>query len=92
MSLMPADRLAAISPKMRNKGRIQLGSDADIVVFDPETVADRATFDSGLQFSTGMHHVLVSGELVVRDQKLVENAYPGLPILSRFADKSAETK
>ncbi len=85
MSLMPADRLAEIAPAMKKKGRLQVGADADIVVFDPETVADRATFESGLKFSTGMHHVLVNGEFVVRDQKLVPGVNPGLPVQGRFA-------
>ena len=89
---MPADRLSAIAPKMKNKGRIQLGADADIVIFDPETVADRATFDSGLQFSTGMHHVIVSGAFVVRDEKLVPEVYPGLPVVGRYAGKSTSSE
>ncbi len=92
MSLMPADRLSAIAPKMKNKGRIQLGADADIVIFDPETVSDRATFDSGLQFSTGMHHVIVSGAFVVRDEKLVPEVYPGLPVVGRYAGKSTSSE
>lgn len=92
MSLMPADRLAEIAPTMKNKGRLQVGADADIVVFDPETVADQATFDSGLKFSTGMHHVLVSGEFVVRDEEIVPDSYPGIPIRGRFAETASPSE
>ena len=43
ITIMPAQRLEEISPMMRNKGRIRIGADADITVFDPATVIDTAT-------------------------------------------------
>src|SRR5262249_19140105 len=67
MSLMPAQRLERATAAARKKGRLQEGADADIVVFDPATVTDRATYESPAEFSVGMRHVLVSGTPVVKD-------------------------
>ena len=44
MSLAPAQRLEKRTPAMRNKGRIRVGADADITVFDAVRVTDRATY------------------------------------------------
>ena len=62
---------------MRRKGRIQIGCDADITIFDPARVTDRATFDNPAQYSDGIPHVVVAGVPVVRDGKLVEGVFPG---------------
>lgn len=83
MTLMPAQRLETIAPMMRYKGRLQVGSDADITIFDPETILDKADF-TGLQFSEGIPHVIVNGVVVVKDNELVENAYPGRAIVSKY--------
>jgi len=84
MSLMPARRLEGMAPAMRTKGRIQVGCDADITVFDPETVLDTATFEGGLTESKGIHHVLVSGTFVVRDGQSVAGVYPGRAVLGKY--------
>jgi hypothetical protein len=80
MTLMPAQRLEAAVPQMRNKGRIKMGADADITVFDPATVKDQATFEKPAQYSTGIPYVLVNGVLVVRNGELVADAAPGVAI------------
>ncbi|MEK7830570.1 MAG: amidohydrolase family protein, partial [Acidobacteriota bacterium] len=80
MSLLPAQRLEASVPMMRAKGRVKVGTDADLIVFDPATVIDRATFENAAQYSTGISHVLVNGTFVVRDEKLVEGVKPGAGI------------
>ncbi len=80
MTLMPARRLEAAAPRMRNKGRIKVGADADLTVFDPATVKDRATFEKPAQYSTGIPYVMVNGVLVVRNGELVAGAAPGLAI------------
>ena len=80
MTLLPAQRLEKVVPAMRAKGRIKVGADADIVVFDPATVIDRATFENPAQYSTGIPHVLVAGVFVVRDEKIVEGVRPGKAI------------
>jgi hypothetical protein len=78
-SLLPAQILAESVPAMRRKGRVQVGADADLVVFDPQTIADRATYTSVLP-SAGIDHVLVGGVFVVRDGTLITTANPGRPV------------
>ena len=84
MTLLPARRLEEIAPQMKNKGRVKKGADADLVIFDPATIQDRATYTDSMQFSTGIDHVLVSGTFVVRDGELIEDARPGRPVYGRF--------
>jgi len=80
ISLMPAQRLEPFVPAMRRKGRLGVGMDADVTVFDPARVIDRATFERPAQFSEGIRHVIVGGTFVVRDEQLVANVAPGRPI------------
>jgi dihydroorotase/N-acyl-D-amino-acid deacylase len=61
---------------IQDRGLLREGMFADIVVFDPETIADRATFEDPHQLSVGMQHVLVNGVLVLRDGEHT-NATPG---------------
>lgn len=84
MTLMPATRLQEIAPMMRLKGRIQVGCDADITIFDPSTVIDKATFEKGLEFSHGIQHVLVNGMFVVRNGESVANIFPGKPVYGKY--------
>jgi len=73
MTSMPAQRLG-----IRNKGRIEVGADADITVFDPARVIDRATFENPAQYSDGIPYVLVNGTFVVKGGELVEGVAPGV--------------
>jgi N-acyl-D-aspartate/D-glutamate deacylase len=82
MSLMPAQRLEKATASAHRKGRLQEGADADVVVFDAKTVADRATYKSPREPSTGMRFVLVGGTLLIDKGKLVANTYPGKPLCS----------
>jgi len=77
MTLMPAQRLEKHAPAFRNKGRIRVGADADITVFNPDTIIDKATYEEPLQYSEGIEFVLVNGTPVVKDGKLVEGVFPG---------------
>jgi N-acyl-D-aspartate/D-glutamate deacylase len=77
MTIMPAQRLERRVPAMKRKGRIQIGADADVTVFDPQRIADQSTFEQAARASTGVKHVLVNGVAVVRDGRLVEGAAPG---------------
>jgi N-acyl-D-aspartate/D-glutamate deacylase len=92
MTLMPAQRLEAISPAMKQKGRLTVGADADITVFDAEQVLDRATFAEPNQFSKGIMHVLVGGTFVVRDEKLVEGVFAGQPIVAESTRVSRSSR
>ena len=80
MTLMPARRLDAYVPQMKNKGRIRVGADADIPIFDSDRVLDRATFEKPMQPSEGIVHVLVGGVFVVRNSELVDSVFPGQAI------------
>jgi N-acyl-D-aspartate/D-glutamate deacylase len=84
MTIMPAQRLERRVPAMKRKGRIQIGADADVTVFDPQRIADRSTFERAARPSTGVKAVLVNGVAVVRDGRLVDGASPGRPIRAPF--------
>jgi dihydroorotase len=73
MTILPAQRLEHRVPMMKNKGRLQAGADADLVVFDPQTVIDRSTFERPAEYSAGFRLVLVGGTAVVKEGQL-ENA------------------
>ncbi len=62
LSALPAENLS-----LRRRGRLEPGFFADVVVFDPATISDRATFQSPHQYATGVAHVFVNGVRVVRD-------------------------
>jgi len=80
MTLMPAQMLERSTPAAHHKGRLQEGADADIVVFDPQTITDRSTFEKPMEPSTGMHYVMVGGLVLIDDGKLVSDVYPGKPL------------
>jgi N-acyl-D-aspartate/D-glutamate deacylase len=79
-SLHPAVLLQDRVPALRRKGRVSEGSDADIVVFDPATITDQATYSQTTRPSSGIRHVLVNGTFVVRDGHLDPTVRPGRPI------------
>jgi hypothetical protein len=80
MTLMPAQMLERSTPTGHKKGRLQEGADADIVVFDPATIADRSTFAKPMEPSVGVHYLLVKGTLLINDGKLVPDTFPGQPL------------
>lgn len=77
MTLIPAQILEAAVPQMKNKGRISVGADADITVFNPEVIIDNATFENPMRYSNGVEYVLVGGIPVVSQGSFVEDVYPG---------------
>jgi amidohydrolase family protein len=83
ITIMPANRLGAMSAQMARKGRVQIGSDADITIFDPARIIDTANFEDELSYSEGVEFVIVNGEFVVKDGAIVEGARPGQAIVGR---------
>lgn len=79
-TLLPAQVLGPSVPAMRAKGRVQVGADADLLVFDPGQITDQATYTECLRTSTGISHVMVAGTFVVKDGDLVTEATPGRPL------------
>lgn len=84
MTFLTAKMLEKSAPMMRYKGRIQVGADADITIFNPETIIDKATFEEGLKFSEGVEYVLVNGMLVLKQGKKVEGVFPGQAIYGKY--------
>jgi N-acyl-D-aspartate/D-glutamate deacylase len=77
MTLLPAQRLEPRVPLMKNKGRIRVGADADLTIFDAERVIDKATFEEPGKYSEGIRHVLVNGVIVVKNGQLQSDISPG---------------
>jgi len=77
MTLMPAERLERATPSARWKGRLQEGADADLVVFDPETITDRSSFQHPMEESAGVEYLVVNGKVLIDQGKLVPNLFPG---------------
>lgn len=81
MSLMPAQMLERSTPSARLKGRLQEGADADVVIFDPQIVADRSTYQHPMEPSVGVEYLLVGGVTLVDKGKLIEGIFPGKALL-----------
>ncbi|WP_276356505.1 amidohydrolase family protein [Cohnella caldifontis] len=84
MSLMPAQRLEKQTPALKKKGRIAKGMDADIVVFDYDTIKDMSTVEKPNLLSAGIKYVLVGGQTALDGQGLHKNVRVGQPIKSEF--------
>jgi N-acyl-D-aspartate/D-glutamate deacylase len=80
MTVLPADRVSQRIPGMKKKGRVQVGADADLVVFDPDTIIDQATYQDPVQYSTGIDHVVVNGVITLKDGQFQDAATGGKPI------------
>jgi dihydroorotase len=80
MTIMPARRIEGAAPAMRRKGRVQRGADADLVVFDPETVRDTSTVETPNSMAVGIDWVLVLGQPVQTPDGQAQGVLPGRPI------------
>ncbi len=86
-SYYPAKRMESAAPSMHYKGRIEVGADADITIFDPNTIIDKSTVEAPGTHSVGVEYVLVNGVVVKNKDGLVNVEKPGKPILSYFVDE-----
>jgi dihydroorotase len=86
MTLMPAERLEALVPEMKNKGRVRVGADADLTIFDPAKVIDTANYGDRAKYSEGFRYVLVAGVPVVSNGELQKDVAPGRPVRGRITD------
>jgi dihydroorotase len=80
MTIEPARRLETYVPSMKTKGRLQEGADADITVFNADTVIDRSTYENAAVPPDGIPYVIVNGVIVVDQGNLVSDVRPGRPI------------
>jgi N-acyl-D-aspartate/D-glutamate deacylase len=88
MSLMPAQRLETVNTDAKRIGRLRLGAQADIVVFDPQTVQDRASFRAPTEASVGVRYLVVAGTVVVNNGRIVDGVAPGRALVRNIgADK-----
>lgn len=81
MSYLPAKFLEENgTAQMAFKGRLQVGADADLTIFNPKTVRDNSTIKQGALPATGISYVIVNGTVVVRDGKVLKDVHLGQPI------------
>ncbi|WP_417449408.1 amidohydrolase family protein [Kordiimonas sp.] len=80
LSYGPAKIMQDAVPQMKLKGRIQKGADADIVIFDLDRVADKATYAKPAQASVGFDYVLVNGVVLVDGGEMQTDVLPGKPV------------
>jgi len=86
MTLGPARRLEHQAPMFRKKGRVQVGCDADLAVFDPAKVLDRSTYEDPTKPSEGFVYVLVNGVPVLKAGRLRDEIKPGRPARGPILD------
>lgn len=87
ITLQPAQLLEKAAPAFRLKGRLQIGMDADITVFDPMVIKDMATYENPHQPSIGVTHLLVNGKFVIKNGDLEGGAFPGRQIFASPLNK-----
>ena len=79
-SLFPANLVALATPDAKRKGRLQVGMDADIIVFDLDRIEVRATYENPRTPSSGMRYSMVGGQFIIFDGKLLTDVRPGRPL------------
>jgi len=83
MTYLPAKTLEPFVPSMKKRGRIQEDCFADIVIFKAEKIIDKATFKRGFQKSEGVKHLLINGQILIKNAKLLPEVFPGEAITSK---------
>ena len=92
MTLMPARRLQKAAPMFERKGRIKVGADADLALFDAARVTDRSTYEQPALTSEGFRYVLVNGTPVVQTGRSWTACSPDAPRARRSAEVPARTE
>ena len=64
--------------------RFRIGADADLTLFDPQTISDHSTFQEPAEASTDVQFVLVNGVLIVREGQLQTGVHPDVAIRAPF--------
>ncbi len=83
ITILPAKRVEQMIPAMARKGRLQRGADADVVVFDPAVIADRATIAAPDRPSVGISWVVVGGQIGLRSGQVQRSVLAGVPLVSQ---------
>jgi N-acyl-D-aspartate/D-glutamate deacylase len=87
MTILPARRLDNVAPALQRKGRLRVGMDADITVFDYGEIIDTATAEKTGSYSQGIHYVIVNGVVVKDPHGFRSGVSPGKPIRSYFTPR-----
>ena len=82
ITIGPVRRVEGMIPAMARKGRLQRGADADIVIFDPETIGDRATIEVPAAPSVGIEWVVVAGRIALARGVVDKSMLAGRPLPS----------
>ena len=83
MTWLPAKRLENYAPAFKNKGRIQVGADADITIFDMASLESKATYQDPYQEAKGFQFVIVNGQPVISYGLFLDNTHPGKRLLAK---------
>lgn len=92
VSYFPSKRMESSAPSMKYKGRIEIDSDADITIFNPDTIIDKSTVKKTNAPSIGVEYVIVNGVIVKNTEGIVKGVKPGKPIMSYFVDKTPDNE
>lgn len=90
MTSLPAARLAAFFPTFAHKGQIRVGADADLTVFDPDEILDRATYGDPFQPSAGIHAVIVAGQVALSEGRVLEEVRAGRRLTARSGERDPD--